>query len=227
MTSSADAPRVIGLIGGMGSGKSEVAAAFARRGAVVVSGDQAGHEALLQPAIKEQVVRRWGRGVLDEHGEVQRKNVAAIVFHDAAERKALETIVFPWIERSLHEQIVAAKRDPRVPVIILDAAVMLETGWSKECDKLVFVDAPRPLRLQRLAAARGWTEKDVHDREQAQLPLTEKRNRADAILENSGKLDEVDRQVGELLKRWRIVEDSGQKIARSAVPPSASDVNNL
>jgi dephospho-CoA kinase len=214
MTSSVDAPRVIGLIGGMGSGKSEVAAAFARHGAVVVSGDHAGHEALLQPAIKEQVVRRWGRDVLDERGEVQRKKVAAIVFRDAAERKALEAIVFPWIERSLREQIDAAKRDSRVPIIILDAAVMLEAGWSNECDKLVFVNAPRPLRLQRLAKARGWTDKEVHDREQAQLGLTEKRIRADAVLENSGTLDELDRQVGELLKRWRIAEDSEQKNVR-------------
>jgi dephospho-CoA kinase len=227
MTSPPDAPRVIGLIGGMGSGKSEVAAAFARHGAFVVSGDRAGHEALLQPAIKEQVVGRWGRNLLDEKGNVQRKKLAAIVFHDPAERKALEGIVFPWIERSLREQIAAAKRSPRVPVIILDAAILLEAGWHKVCDKLVYVDAPRPLRLRRLAEARGWTEKEVHDRERAQSPLTEKRNRADAILENSGTLEELERQVGELLTRWRIGGPAQGENAAAIAPPSASADNNL
>jgi dephospho-CoA kinase len=211
MTSPADAPRVIGLIGGMGSGKSEVAAAFARLGAVVVSCDRAGHEALLQPAIKEQVVRRWGRDLLDEKGNVERKKLAAIVFQDATERKALEAIVFPWIERSLREQIEAAKCEPGVPVIILDAAILLEAGWNKECDKLVYVEAPRPMRMRRLAEARGWSEKEVHDREQAQSPLTEKRNRADAVLENSGTLEELEHQLGDLLRRWRIGEEFKDK----------------
>jgi dephospho-CoA kinase len=212
MTSPGDAPRVIGLIGGMGSGKSEVAAAFARNGAVVVSGDRAGHEALRQPAIKEQVIRRWGGELLDGHGGIDRKKLAAIVFHNEGERKALEALVFPWIERCLGEQIEAAKRDLNTPLIILDAAILLEAGWNKECDRLVYVEAPRPLRLQRLAEARGWTEKEVQDREQAQLPLNEKRNRADAVLENSGSLEELNRQVEELLRRWGIDDEgSGKK----------------
>jgi dephospho-CoA kinase len=204
-------PLVIGLIGGIGSGKSEVAAAFARHGAVVVSGDLAGHEALRQPEIKEKVLHRWGRELLDENGEVRRKKMAGIVFHDAVERQALEAMVFPWIERTLREQIEATKREPRVPVIILDAAILLEAGWSTKCDKLVYVEAPRHLRLQRLAEARGWTEKEVHDREQAQLPLNEKRNRADAVLENSGSLEELNRQVEELFRRWGIDDDRSRK----------------
>jgi dephospho-CoA kinase len=201
---------VVGLIGGIGSGKSAVAAAFARQGAVVVSGDVAGHEALQQPKIRDQVVQRWGQGMMDDRGQIDRRKLAAIVFNDPAERKTLEAMVFPWIERRLREQIMAAKQDRRTPLIILDAAVMLEAGWSKECDRMLFVDAPTPLRLKRLAEGRGWTENEVRSRERAQMPSNEKRSRADAILENTGSLEELNQPVSEFLKRWGI-EGQGER----------------
>src|SRR6516162_1620077 len=143
-------PLLVGLIGGMGSGKTTVAEAFARRGAVVVSGDLAGHEALRQPGIREQVVGRWGREVLEESGEVSRKKLGALVFGDPAERKALEEMVFPWIKKNLRGQIDAAKVKADAAVILLDAAIMLEAGWNSACDRLVFVEVPREVRLKRL-----------------------------------------------------------------------------
>ncbi|HXG11235.1 MAG TPA: dephospho-CoA kinase [Gemmataceae bacterium] len=193
---------VVGLIGGIGSGKSRVAAEFARHGGRVVSGDQAGHEALRQPAIRDQVVRRWGPQVLDEQGEVDRRKLGAIVFADAKERRALEAMVFPWIERRLQEQVAEAVADPAVTLVVLDAAIMLEAGWNKLCDRLVYVHAPREVRLQRLAQQRGWTEKEVAARENAQLSLTEKRSRADYVVDNSGSPEDLARQVDDLLRRW-------------------------
>src|SRR5260370_35340918 len=108
-------PLVVGLIGAIGSGKSAVAAAFARPGAVVVSGDVAGHDALRQPEIRKQVVQRWGRDLLDDRGEISRRKLAAIVFNEPAERKALEALVFPWIEQRLRGRLGAARKDPSVP----------------------------------------------------------------------------------------------------------------
>src|SRR3954466_9621810 len=99
---------VIGLIGGIGSGKSRVAAEFVRHGARVVSGDQAGHEALRQPEIRSRVVERWGPEVLDEKGEINRRRLGAMVFADPTELRALEALVFPWIERRLRVEIDAA-----------------------------------------------------------------------------------------------------------------------
>jgi dephospho-CoA kinase len=193
---------VIGLVGGIGSGKSQVAAAFARRGARVIAGDELAHEALRQPDVKEQVARRWGPDLLDEKGEVRRRRLGGIVFADPEELKALEEMVHPWIKRRIAEEAEKARNDPAVRLIVLDAAVMLEAGWNDVCDRLVYVDAPREVRLQRLAGQRGWTADEVAAREQAQLPLTAKASRADHAIDNSASLAHLGRQVDDLLRLW-------------------------
>jgi dephospho-CoA kinase len=190
---------VIGLVGGIGSGKSRVAAEFARHGARIVSGDAAGHEALRQPEIKARVAARWP-GVLDAGGEIDRRKLGAVVFGDPGERAALEVIVFPWITARLREQIAAAQDEPCVRLVLLDAAVMLEAGWNNVCDRLVYVHTPRALRLARLAATRGWSPESVAARERAQLPLTDKVSRADFALDNSGVPEELARQVDALVR---------------------------
>jgi dephospho-CoA kinase len=193
---------VIGLIGGIGSGKSRVSALLAERGARVLSGDEAGHEALRQPEVRARVVERWGPGVLDAQGEVDRRRLAGRVFGEPAERRALEAMVWPWIGRRLREQVAAARADPGVKFVLLDAAVLLEAGWNDVCDWLVYVHAPRAVRVRRLAGQRGWSAKEVEAREQAQLSLTDKARRADFALDNSGPPEALARQVDDLLPRW-------------------------
>lgn len=197
---------VIGLVGGIGSGKSQVAAAFARRGARIIAGDQLAHAALRDADIRARVAARWGADILDGDGEVNRRHLAAIVFADADELKALEAIVHPWIRGRIRADLEEARRDAQVPLIVLDAAIMLEAGWNDVCDRLIYIDAPRPARLQRVARQRGWTEKEVVCREQAQLPLTEKAVRADHRLDNSDSLEYLDRQVHDLLHLWGLAD---------------------
>ena len=192
---------VIGLIGGIGSGKSRVAEEFARHGARVIAADAFGHEALRQPDVIARLARRWGPRVLDGRGQFNRRAVAGIVFADAGERLALEALVFPWIERRIGEEIAAAQADPGVSLVILDAAIMVETGWHRRCDRLVYVHAPRAQRLRRLAQQRNWSEKEVADRARAQLPLTEKVRRADFVVDNSGPPEYMAHQVHALLNR--------------------------
>jgi dephospho-CoA kinase len=130
--------------------------------------------------------------------------MGAVVFADSEERRKLETIVHPYIKRRLAEEVAAAQSDAKVAVIVVDAAIMLEAGWSGACDRIVFVDAPRAVRLQRLAQQRGWTGKELEAREDAQMPLGEKRARSDAVIDNSGAAERVQEQVEQLLLEWRV-----------------------
>jgi dephospho-CoA kinase len=192
---------VIGLIGAIGGGKSAAAAALARRGGLVLGGDEIAHLALRDPEVRRRVVERWGPGVLGDDGEVQRRKLGAIVFADRKELKALEALVHPWVKGRIREEIARAQADPSAAFVVLDAAVMLEAGWHDVCDRLVFVDAPREQRVRRVAG-RGWSEEELARREAAQLPLTEKAARADHVLDNSRSLEHLERQVDDLLRRW-------------------------
>lgn len=196
---------VLGIIGGIGSGKSLVASLLAQRGGKIIAGDQLGHEALRQPEIRTKVAARWP-AVADADGEVTRKKLGAIVFTNEAERTALEAFVHPYIERRIAEEIAVAQGDPGVAFVVLDAAIMLEAGWDRHCDRIIYVEVPRELRLRRLQEQRGWSEKEVEAREEAQLSLTEKSRRAGATVDNSGTPEETRRQVDNLLRAWGIVK---------------------
>src|SRR5947209_9477548 len=123
-----------------------------------------------------------------------------IVFADPRERRELEALVHPEIKRRIEEEIRKAQANPGVTVIVLDAAIMLEAGWTGPCDALVFVDAPREIRLARLAQHRGLSAKDVEAREQAQMRVEEKKRRADYVIENAGTREEVPARVKNLLR---------------------------
>ncbi len=196
---------MIGVIGGIGSGKSVVAAELARRGGSLIVADKLGHEALREPDVKQRVVQRWGKELLDPEGEIDRKKLGAIVFAETSELRELEKLVFPFIGRRIHEEIDKANRDAAVRFIVLDAAVMVEAEWDRHCDLVVFVEAARPIRLERLRKQRGWNELHVAAREQAQMPLEDKRRRAHAVLTNDGKPEELARPIEALLERLRVL----------------------
>lgn len=194
---------VIGIVGGIGSGKSTAAAALARRGGRVVAGDPAGHEALRQPVIRDRIAKRWPDAVGGD-GEIDRRVLGRAVFANPVQLRELEALVFPWIKGQLRDDIAAAKADAEVKFVVLDAAVMLEAGWDGACDRLVFVDAPREVRAARVAS-RGWTADDLDRRERSQMSLDKKRGRADAVLENSGSPDELQAAADELLAQWGLM----------------------
>jgi dephospho-CoA kinase len=195
---------VIGIVGGIGSGKSHVASEFASHGGRLIAGDPLGHEGLRQSPLKEQVLSRWGHDILDAAGEIDRRRLGRIVFADPRELRALEAILYPYIGRRIREEIARAQSDPAVRFIVLDAAVMLEAGWDSVCDHIVFVDAPAAVRLERLQHTRGWTAQELERRELNQLPLNEKRKRADAVVDNSGEVKAAP-QIFQLLIKWQLL----------------------
>ena len=195
---------VIGIVGGIGSGKSFVSAEFARHGGHVIAADPLGHEALRQAHLRDRVVERWGKETLDASGEIDRRALGRIVFANPKELRALEAITYPYIEERVAQEIAKAESDPTVRFVVLDAAVMLEAGWADRCDHIVYIDVPREVRLDRLMKHRGWTEAELARREANQMPLEEKRRNADAIIDNQGDGSDIGPQVERLLKQWEV-----------------------
>jgi dephospho-CoA kinase len=191
---------VIGILGGVASGKSLVSGELARLGAGVLDADRAGHEVLRMPEIVAAARQRWGDEIFAADGQIDRKRLARIVFAPPPEgprqRKYLEELTHPEIGRLLGQQ---AKRMSEAGTVaaILDAPLLLEAGWDKLCGKLIFVDAPRELRLRR-ALARGWSEKEFAVRESVQECLESKRGRADVVVDNSGSPEQTRDQVQRL-----------------------------
>jgi len=194
--------KVIGILGGVASGKSLVTEALADLGAGVLDADRVGHDVLRVPETEEAVRRRWGERVFGADGHVDRSRLAATVFGGSAaaeeERKHLEQLLHPEIGRRLEHQ-AGQMAAAGCRAAVLDAPLLLEAGWDKLCSWMIFVDAPRPLRLAR-ALKRGWSEKDFAAREGVQESLDLKRKRADVIVDNSGSSDETRAQVEQF---WR------------------------
>jgi dephospho-CoA kinase len=190
---------VIGLTGGIGSGKSTVGRMLRDLGCLVVDADELARAALRDPEIRRVLVEWWGSSILDASGEVDRAAVAGLVFASSPQRARLESVVHPWIEN--RRRAMFAQAPPGSRALVIDAPLLLEAGLDRECDAIVFVDAPRELRLARLARLRGWNEAELARREESQLPLDEKRARSDYVLRNDGDLAALAGQVRRTLSK--------------------------
>lgn len=188
---------VVGIAGGVASGKSVVSRAFERLGGIYLDVDRLGHEVLGDAEVQAALRAQWGEGIF-EGDQVSRPLLAQLVFGATAEAAAnlrkLEQITHPRIGQRLARQLDSLAEESPGAVVILDAAVMFKAGWDRFCDKIVFVDSPEPLRLKR-ALSRGWTEAAFRAREKSQVSVKEKRNRADIVIDNSGDIDQTYQQV--------------------------------
>jgi dephospho-CoA kinase len=191
---------VLGVLGGVASGKTLISKQLQELGAEVLDADRAGHAVLLEPDVEAAARTRWGPKIFGPDGHIERKKLGAIVFGPSAEARReleyLEKLTHPRIGALLRRQAVeASQRGTRV--LVLDAAVMLKAGWQEFCNKTIFVDAPREVRLAR-ARQRGWTDEGFAAREAAQESLEEKRRWADVTIENSGSVAATRAQVEQL-----------------------------
>lgn len=191
--------RLIGLTGGIGSGKSTVARMLADRGAIVVDADAIAREVVEpgRPAYGE-IVRRFGPGILLADGTLDRAQLAALVFADDSSRAALNDIVHPEVGREVAARI-DAYRDTEA-VVVVDIPLMVESGAGRGFDAVLVVSAPPWLRIERLARDRSMSEGEARSRIAAQATDEQRKGIATHVIENSSTLDQLERAVDRF---WR------------------------
>jgi dephospho-CoA kinase len=191
--------RIFGLTGNIGAGKSTVARMLARHGVPVIDADQVARDVVQpgQPALRE-IAARFGDGVLQADGSLDRKALGALVFADAGERKALNAIVHPRIAQEAAARI-AALAGAGHRAAIYEAALIVENGLDRGLDGLIVVTAPEELQLARLRLRDGLSEAQARARLAAQLPAAEKVKRATFVIENHGSTSDLEAQVTKLL----------------------------
>lgn len=196
---SAGKKPIIGLAGGIGAGKSAVARIFESLGVAVIDSDRLNHEQLADPEVKGTLRQWWGESIFTESGEVDRKALADIVFGNSCLLKRLEDLVYPRINRRRDELLAGYQANPAVLAIVMDSPKLFEAGLDGLCDAVVFVDAERKIRLERLLRARGWSEEELLRRENLQKPLDSKKAGADYIIKNNSTVDTLRPNVEKIL----------------------------
>ncbi|MEM9940209.1 MAG: dephospho-CoA kinase [Planctomycetota bacterium] len=197
---------LIGIAGGVSSGKSAIARCFEKRGARILDADKLGHQVLKQPEVVRSIAAIWGNSIIDESGEINRQSLAELVFdpeNGPDHLGQLEAITHPRITDLLQDELRKIQSDHPNAVVILDAPLMFKAGWDILCHKIVFVDTPIEIRKAR-AQSRGWSAEELENRERRQLSISQKRDRSNAIVDNSGSLELTCKQVDSLWNRWSL-----------------------
>lgn len=193
--------KIIGILGGIGSGKSTVAAQFSELGCRVIDADKLAHEVLGRPEVKEHIKGHFGEAVFDEKGEVDREKMAEIVFSDEKKLKFLTSIVHPVVMELVEELISKFEIEKSVKAIVLDVPLLAEVGWENRCDVRVFVDSSMKNRAVR-AQNRGLSDKNqLKNREKLQISLDKKADMSHYIVNNNSNLSALKEQVEEIFTK--------------------------
>ena len=197
---------IVGVLGGIGAGKSTVTRLFADLGAEVMDADEIAHEVLETSAVREALRSRFGESFVGPGGSVDRKALAARVFSNPTELELLESLVHPVVTERIRSRIeeIGPGR-----LIILDVPLLATSPLRNICDEILFVDADMAARRKRVEA-RGWAPGELERRENLQYDLKKKRSLADRIIDNSGTLEETRKQVERLHSLWTSVH-AGQR----------------
>lgn len=203
-TRGLEGTRVVGVLGGIASGKSHVARVLAGPDGQVVAADALAHRVLEDPLLAPRLVEAFGPAALDAEGRPDREVLARAVFEDAERRRLLESWIHPAVRAMIARELRAAALG-RVPLVVLDVPLLLENDHEHhlvaECDALVFVDAPLADRERRARDQRGWPPGELTRREAAQLPLDAKARRATHVLSNAGSAADLEANALALRRR--------------------------
>lgn len=190
---------ILGLTGGIASGKSTVSALLRERGITVVDADLIARQ-VVQPGMPayHAIVRHFGTGILTSDGSLDRKKLGEIIFSDEAERQALNAIVHPEVRKVMRQEAEAAERSGE-KIVFMDIPLLFENKLQYMVDKIVVVYVPAEVQLRRLMERDELDEEQAAKRLRAQLPIEWKKQQADYVIDNQGTREETERQVDQLL----------------------------
>ncbi|PFN79509.1 dephospho-CoA kinase [Bacillus sp. AFS076308] len=193
---------VIGLTGGIASGKSTVSNMLKEMSITVIDADVEARLAVMEgePAYN-QIIYEFGEGILLENGEIDRQKLGAIIFHQADKRKRLNEITHPEVRRRMLEQVETAKRNNE-EVVVLDIPLLFESKLTAMVEKTLLVYVDSDIQLQRLVERNNLTIADAQARISSQMPLSEKIKLADAVINNNGTLEDTKQQLLTVLDKW-------------------------
>ncbi len=199
---------IIGVTGGVGTGKSTVAKIFRKLGATVLDADRITHE-LLDPGTEvfRKIRARFGESVLTARGAIDRRRLGALVFRDPKRLRWLTAILHPAVRREIHKRLGKIRRQNSKAVVVLDVPLLIEAGNAYRLDALVVVSAPLKTVARRLKERSGWSFGELKARQAFQMPLREKEQRADFVVRNEGSLASTRRQAIQVWKQ--MVKENG------------------
>jgi len=190
---------ILGLMGGIGAGKSAIAQCFDALGGATINSDRDAHAVLNLPEIQTQLAARWGAAVITPTGTTNRHTIAQRVFQNATELAWLNSLIHPRVAALRTSAMATLAQSPAVRYIIWDTPLLLENQLHTQCDILIFIACPLAQRLARVQASRGWTVADLTSRQSQQDPLTTKEAAAHVIIDNSGTLAQTNAQITNLV----------------------------
>lgn len=203
----------IGLTGGIGTGKTTVSKNLADLGADIMDADKVGHEMLLpHTEVWQDVIDTWGRDLLTEDDQIDRRKLGAIVFGDPAALQKLNSISHPRMKKVMADRLQQLREEGQVPVVIVEAAILIEAKWYDIVDQVWMTDAPENVAVLRLQARNGLAEEEALKRIRSQLTAAERAKYAQVIIDTDCTLDELHAKTERL---WRAVQaDAGSLPAR-------------
>ena len=190
-------PKIIGITGGISSGKSTIGRMLASLGAQYLNADEMCHKRMLVKEVKDKIVGEFGAEVLDVSGNVDRTRLAKIVFQDKARLDALCAILHPPVIEQIQTKIAEIERQGRRKAVVIDAALLEESGLAIYCDFVIFINTGKDRRVEMGLLSRHWPAEELEKREQFQMGLEEKKRSADYIIDNNFTVENTFRQVKE------------------------------
>jgi dephospho-CoA kinase len=202
---------VAGLTGGIATGKSTVTAIFAEAGARIIDADAIAREAARKGSpVYDDIVAHFGSRILLGDGEIDRKQLAAVIFSDPSEQRALERMVHPQVREETDRRLERIQQDTPAAVVIIDVPLLFEAGMDRGLGTVIVVYAPEKIQIRRLMVRDGLTKPEALARIRAQMPIDAKKSRATHVIDNSRGLESTRAQTLEVYRKLQRMEQRAQ-----------------